>query len=69
MKINLDNFDEGNYFSYKHSEYRYNLKDKLCFCTLCPFHRHENHERVIKRSWKQYRKTQYKPKEVEYEFG
>ena len=63
MKINLESFDDENYLGYKHSEYRNNLKDKLGLCNLCNFHRGENRRRYrdfVKKSWKQYRKTQYK---------
>ncbi len=48
--------------------YRRFLKEELCLCGWCKFHRNDNlrKSKYLRRSWKQYRKTQYKPKEVKF---
>jgi hypothetical protein len=41
-------------------DFRIERRRRLLKCDRCPPHRKENAERVARRSWKSYRKTQYK---------
>lgn len=38
--------------------------EKLICCSYCPYHKNENRRTYDNRSWKRYRKTQYRKKDV-----
>lgn len=57
---------EDTYLKENSKEYNFKLKTKLCLCSYCGFHSRCNTRKSDwdKRSWKHYRNTQYRPKEV-----
>jgi hypothetical protein len=42
------------------SVYKKYYKMKYASCSFCPWHRIENATHTVRRSWKKYRRTQYK---------
>jgi hypothetical protein len=67
--MKVENPDCELFHSHKELLAKARLKDMQCL--YCPPNRGDNTSGKGNdtRSWKRYRKTQYKPKEVEYEFG